>query len=63
MPPAARQDLIEWGPAATPEAMMALVLAGRLPLEQVVPTSPNAPPITDDRPFNEYFMLRRHVFR
>jgi predicted membrane-bound spermidine synthase len=59
MPPAARRDLVEWGPAATPEAMAGLILAPRLALAAVAPSPPTAPAITDDRPFNEYFLLRR----
>ncbi len=59
MPMAARQDLIEWGPAPTAEAMAALILAPRVPIGAVAPEPATAPPITDDRPFNEYFLLRR----
>jgi predicted membrane-bound spermidine synthase len=59
MPPMARRDLVEWGPATTPEAMAALILAPRLALSALAPSPPTAPAITDDRPFNEYFLLRR----
>jgi spermidine synthase len=59
MPQAARRDLVEWGPVPTPEAMAALILAPRLALSALVPSPPTAPAITDDRPFNEYFLLRR----
>jgi hypothetical protein len=60
MPPAAQQELVEWGPAKTPEAMMALLLAQRVPIGEVVPDPPTAPEITDNRPFTEYFLLRRN---
>ncbi len=59
MPMAAQRDLMEWGPAQTPEEMAAMILAPRVSLSAIVPDVARAPPITDDRPFNEYFLLRR----
>jgi spermidine synthase len=59
LPAAAQQDLVEWGPANTPEEMAAMILAHRVPFSEVAPIVATAPPITDDRPFNEYFLLRR----
>ncbi len=63
MPEAAQRDLVEWGPAASAEAMAALILAPRLSVRDVAPEPATAPPITDDRPFNEYFLLRRKLPR
>jgi predicted membrane-bound spermidine synthase len=58
MPPAARKDLVEWGPYRTPAEQFDAVLAAE--------TFPNwevlrrmAGPLTDDRPLNEYFLVRR----
>lgn len=61
MPEPAQRDLMEWGPSETPEAMAALILAPRVPIGQVVSETVSAPMITDDRPFNEYFLLRREL--
>ncbi|PYQ40066.1 MAG: hypothetical protein DMF77_19535 [Acidobacteria bacterium] len=58
LPPAARQDLVEWGPHPTPtEQLDAVLRAEKFPdwaaLGRV------ARPLTDDRPLNEYFLVRR----
>jgi spermidine synthase len=57
LPEAAKRDLIEWGPAPTAETMAALILAGRTDPASVA--AGPGPAITDDRPLNEYFLLRR----
>jgi spermidine synthase len=59
MPPAAREDLIEWGPGRTPEETAEIILEGRTPVSEILTEPATAPPITDDRPFNEYYLLRR----
>jgi spermidine synthase len=59
LPPGAQQDLVEWGPANTPQEMAEMILAWHVPLSNIAPIVATAPPITDDRPFNEYFLLRR----
>ncbi len=67
MPEAAREDMLWWGRAAsggqiqTLPACWSLVLNKDrfLPLESMLPEDP-AVKITDDRPFNEYFWLRRN---
>jgi predicted membrane-bound spermidine synthase len=61
MPREAQLDLTEWGPANTPESMAKEILAQRVSMSDVVPsiTGSSAITITDDRPFNEYFLLRR----
>ncbi len=59
LPPRAGADLLEWGPAATPEAQFGLVLAREFRVPEVLALAPWAPPMTDDRPFNEYYLLRR----
>jgi predicted membrane-bound spermidine synthase len=58
MPPAARADLVEWGPYPTPAGQFDAVLRTE--------DSPDwdalrrlASPLTDDRPVNEYFLVRR----
>lgn len=59
LPPAAARDLIEWGPADTPEAQLRTVLEGEVRLDQILALAPRAPALHDDRPVNEYFLLRR----
>ncbi len=59
LPEAARRDLLEWGPEPTVEAMGTAILSRRLALTDIVPNPQGNPVITDDRPYNEYFMLRR----
>ncbi len=58
LPPAAAADLVEWGPARDPAEMFAAVLAREVPVGELLAVSP-APALADDRPVNEYFLLRR----
>ncbi len=60
LPAAARNDLMEWSPArSTPEAFIQeQVLERELDLATLMGAS-DGPFISDDRPFNEYFILRR----
>jgi spermidine synthase len=58
MPPAARDDLVEWGPYPTPTEQLDAVLRTEdapdwAALQRL------ARPLTDDRPVNEYFLVRR----
>jgi spermidine synthase len=59
LPPRAATDLLEWGPAATAREQFDRVIAGELPLERLIAAAPDALPLTDDRPVNEYWLLRR----
>ncbi|MCL6545801.1 MAG: fused MFS/spermidine synthase [Bryobacteraceae bacterium] len=59
MPERAAADLTEWGPHAAPEEQLAAVLRQELSLEELVALSPRTPALTDDRPINEYYLLRR----
>jgi len=58
MPAAAVTDMMEWGPAKTPEAQFELILSKPVTLEQLIALSPSTPALQDDRPINEYFLLR-----
>jgi hypothetical protein len=61
MPPDAQADLVEWEPGTTATAYMQKRLAQQIPLSTLLPPpGSNVTPITDDRPFNEYFLLRNH---
>ncbi len=57
LPPAAREDLAEWS-AAGLATDISKVLASELPIATVLPTQASMR-ITDDHPYNEYFLLRR----
>ncbi len=61
LPPAAAADLVEWGPYATPELQFAAVLQNEMPIDWIISLDKNAPAIQDDRPVNEYYLLR-HTF-
>jgi spermidine synthase len=58
LPAAARADLLEWGPAATAEQELALVLRREIPVPGLLALDPRAPALSDDRPVNEYYVLR-----
>jgi len=58
LPPDAARDLMEWGPASSPEEQFEIVLDREESPDALIQRSPNAPPMQDDHPFNEYFVLR-----
>jgi spermidine synthase len=60
-PAKAARDLVEWGPEPTPEGMFAIVLRQELSLEQMTSGAPQAPALQDDRPENEYYVLRQEL--
>lgn len=59
MPSAAVSDLVEWGPEATPQQQFESVLSQELSMKELVALAPRVPALQDDRPINEYFLLRR----
>jgi hypothetical protein len=58
LPEAARTDLLEWGPAATVEEQLDLVLRREISVQNLLRLDPQAPVLSDDRPVNEYYLLR-----
>ncbi len=58
MPAAAVTDMMEWGPAATPTQQFERMLRTDLTTQTLISRSPDTPPLQDDRPVNEYDMLR-----
>jgi spermidine synthase len=58
MPASAIADMMEWGPAKTPAEQFELILSKPVVLEQLIALSPSTPALQDDRPINEYFLLR-----
>lgn len=57
MPAAAKADLVEWDPDHSAEEYMAAVLAREVPVQEVLAKNPGAR-ITDDEPYNEYYLVR-----
>jgi spermidine synthase len=58
LPPAAARDLTEWGPAASASEQLGLVLGREVTAEQLRAMVSGVPALTDDRPYNEYDVLR-----
>lgn len=58
MPAAAVTDMMEWGPAKSPEQQFDLLLGHPSSTDAIIALSPSTPTLTDDRPINEYFLLR-----
>ena len=60
-PQGALTDMMEWGPAKTPEEQYGLLVSRELSPQKMMVGAPNAPALQDDRPINEYYWLRtRH---
>jgi predicted membrane-bound spermidine synthase len=59
MPAKAVADMLEWGPASSPEQQFALVLDHPVALESLIEKAPDINAMEDDRPVNEYYYLRR----
>lgn len=58
IPPAAAADFVEWGPYPTAEQQYAALLKREVPINWLASFDKNAPALTDDRPINEYALLR-----
>ena len=59
IPPGATRDLLEWGPFKTAQEQIQAVVEKEMTLESLIATAPGALELTDDRPVNEYYFLRR----
>jgi hypothetical protein len=58
MPASAVSDMLEWGPSQTADGQFAAMLQREFPVDRFVTESPDTPAMQDDRPINEYFLLR-----
>jgi len=58
MPITAGDDLMEWAPGVTLPDYITLMMSRPVPIDQLLSPDVNVR-ITDDRPYNEYFLLRR----
>ena len=67
MPGLAVRDLTEWdppspgGPLEAAEDRLGDLLRGETTLDPLIAGSPDTPALTDDRPINEYYVLRRSL--
>lgn len=57
LPERARQDLLEWTSTTNCAAYLEEVVSREIPMEKILEIQ-DGPRITDDRPYNEYFLLR-----
>jgi len=62
LPPAAMTDLLEWEPRGSIRGFFNTILRQEVSIDSVIAAEPNAPALTDDRPVNEYYLVRR-MFR
>jgi predicted membrane-bound spermidine synthase len=58
LPEAARRDLVEWTPHRSGESLLGAVIESPIPITTVLDNSSSVI-ITDDHPYNEYYLLRR----
>ena len=59
LPSSAVSDFVEWGPEASAQQQFEKVLSQEVKMEQLFSLSPGTPALQDDRPINEYFLMRR----
>jgi spermidine synthase len=59
LPPRAAADLVEWSEGANPQEVFEGLLAQELMPESILSPAPQAHALTDDRPVNEYYFMRR----
>lgn len=61
MPPTAIADFVAWGPESTAQGQFAQVVSHSIPIKALIEGDPNVNAVSDDRPVNEYFLLRRYL--
>jgi len=59
LPATAAADLLEWGPSSDVQEQLELVIKNEIPVARLIQQVPEVPALQDDRPVNEYFILRR----
>jgi spermidine synthase len=58
LPPRAVSDLLEWNPGGTAEREFSQLLTHEIPVAELVAKFPGTKALRDDRPVNEYFLIR-----
>jgi spermidine synthase len=61
MPNKAVSDLMEWGPKPDAISQFAAVLNTERPIDRLLDEAPGVVALSDDRPTNEYYILRRRL--
>jgi spermidine synthase len=61
LPASAAADFVEWGPRKNAEDQFGMLF--EIPVDQLISLSPATPALTDDRPINEYYLLRTSLRR
>ena len=61
LPAPAAKDLVEWGPESDAEHQFAALLKNEGSLDDLIAGSPDTPALHDNRPLNEYYLLRRTI--
>jgi spermidine synthase len=61
LPARAVRDLLEWGPEARAEQQFDRVLRNEISLDEFIAMAPDTPALQDNRPINEYYLLRRRM--
>jgi hypothetical protein len=59
LPSAAASDIVEWETGYIPAGIFAVILQSEVPIDSLTALDPDAPTLSDDRPVNEYYFLRR----
>ena len=59
LPPAAASDLVEWWRGVTPAQALGRVVEQEVAAGRLIALAPGTPALEDDRPINEYYLLRR----
>jgi spermidine synthase len=61
LPEAARADLVEWTPDMSASEVFDWILRRETSLDALLLIAPWMPALEDDRPFNEYYVVRRRL--
>jgi len=59
LPPAAVADFLEWDPSYNAQQQFSRILQHELSIDDLIGQDPEVPALQDNRPVNEYFVLRR----
>jgi predicted membrane-bound spermidine synthase len=60
LPASAAQDLLAWGPKRTATEQFQAVIEKEIPVQNLIRADRAAHVLSDDRPVNEYYFLRRY---
>jgi spermidine synthase len=63
MSPRAAEDLVEWGPFSSSAEQFSAIRSREQDIAALIHAAPKAKAIVDDRPINEYFLIRQRFGR